>query len=182
MLDVYDYSPAAIGMTYTNSLNTGGVTIDGVPDSVTPGPHTWQMVTGAQGTLIIAGAIETDIAPLPTITSYYDDDDDKPTNKQCTGDDFEYGQSGIWITGGIPNTDPILGDFNRFTGGRIVYYDEPYRTVQDAGSRTLQALTPLEVSASAFPPTGQEVPLLVPSALLGLAGLLVGSGIRALRR
>jgi hypothetical protein len=181
MLDMYDYSPAASGMTYTNSNNTGGVTVDGAPDSVTAGLPLWEMVTGAQGTLTIAGTIDTDIDPPLTVSSYYDDDT-TPSNRQCTGDDFEYGQSGIWITGGIPNTDPILGDFDRFTGGRIVYYDEPYRTVQDAGSRTLQALTPLEVSASAFPPTGQEVPLLVPSALLGLAGLLIGSGIRALRR
>jgi hypothetical protein len=177
MLDVYDYSPAAIGMTYTNSINTGGVTIDGVPDTVTPGPHTWQMVTGAQGTLIMAGAIDTDIAPLPTITSYYDDDDDKPTNKQCTGDNFEYGQSGLWITSGIPNTDPSSVPFNNFTGSRNVYYEEPYRTVGDAATRALQATTPLDVTASAFP-SSSEVPALPPSALLCLAGLLFGLGLR----
>jgi hypothetical protein len=181
MVDLYDYSPAASGMTYTNSENTGGVTIDGVPDSVTAGLPLWEMVTGAQGTLTIAGTIDTDIDPPLAITSYYDDDT-TPSNRQCTGDDFEYGQSGIWITSGIPNTDPILGGLDRLTGGRIVYYDEPYKTVEDAGSRALQALTPLEVTASAFPPTGQEVPVLVPSALLGLAGLLVGFGIRAVRR
>jgi len=175
MLDVYDYSSAAIGMTYTNSINTGGVSIDGVPDSVTPGLHTWEMVTGAQGTLIISGTIDTDIAPLPTITSYYDDDDDKPTNKQCTGDDFEYGQSGVWITSGIPNTDPSSVPFNKFTGGRNVYYEEPDRTVGDAATRALQAATPLDVTASAFP-FSNDVPALPPPALLCLAGLLVALG------
>ena len=176
MLDVYDYSPAAIGMTYSNSLNTGGVTIDGVPDSVTPGLHTWEMVTGAQGTLIMAGTIDTDIAPLPTITSYYDDDD-KPTNKQCTGDDFEYGQSGLWITSGIPNTDPSMDPFNHATGWRNVYYEEPGRTVADAATRALQAATPLDVTASAFP-SSNEAPVLSPPALLCLAGLLLGIGVR----
>jgi hypothetical protein len=177
MLDVYDYSPAAIGMTYTDSLNTGGVTIDGVPDSVTPGLHTWQMVTGAQGTLIITGAFETDIDPLPTITSYYDDDDTKPTHKQCTGDKFEYGQSGLWITSGIPNTDPSMVPFNNATGWRNVYYEEPGRTVADAATRALQAATPLDVTASAFP-SSSEVPVLSPPALLCLAGLLLGIGVR----
>jgi hypothetical protein len=176
MLDVYDYSPAAIGMTYTNSINTGGVTIDGIPDGVTPGLHAWEMVTGAQGTLIIAGTIDTDIAPLPTTTSYYDDDD-KPANRQCTGDDFEYGQSGLWITDGIPNTDPSNLPFNRFTGSRNVYYEEPDRTVGEAATRALQAATPLDVTASAFPFTN-EVPALPPPALLCLAGLLVGLGAR----
>ena len=33
-----DYSPAASGMVYRNDANPAGVTIDGVPDTVTPGP------------------------------------------------------------------------------------------------------------------------------------------------
>jgi hypothetical protein len=178
MLDVYDYSPAASGMTYRNSLNTGGVTIDGSPDSVTAGVPDWQMVTGAQGTLIIAGLIDTDVSPF-TPTSYYDDDT-SPSNKQCTGDDFEYGQSGVWINHGIPNTDPAFGEFNTLTATRIVYYEEPDRTAGDAASRALQAATPLGVTASAFPSAG--VPALGPLALLGLSGLLAGLGALAVRR
>jgi hypothetical protein len=179
MLDVYDYSPAASGMTYRNSLNTGGVTIDGIPDTVTAGVPEWEMVTGDQGALIIVGTLDTDIVPLPTVTSYYDDDID-PTYRQCTGDGFEYGQSGIWIISSIPNTDPALGEFNRLTGKRIVYYEEPGQTAADAASRALQAATPLAVTASAFPSSG--VPALGPPALLGLAGLLAGLGARSVRR
>ena len=37
LIDLYDYSTNAIGMVYFNSLNTTGVTIDGVPDTVAPG-------------------------------------------------------------------------------------------------------------------------------------------------
>jgi len=174
MIDLYDYSPAASGMTYYNSNNTGGVTIDGSPDSVTAGLSDWEMVTGSQGTLIIAGGIDTDIGSL-TITSYYDDDT-TPSNKQCTGDDFEYGQSGLWITSTIPNTDPILGASSTLTGRRIIYYEEPSQTVQDAEDRTLQALTPLDVSSSRFPNLAWA-PALSPPALLALAGLLAAAGV-----
>jgi hypothetical protein len=179
MIDLYDYSPAASGMTYYNSNNTGGVTIDGSPDSVTAGLPVWEMVTGAQGTLIIAGSIDTDIGS-PTITSYYDDDT-TPSNKQCTGDDFEYGQSGIWITSAIPNTDPMLGAFNYLTGGRIVYYEEPNKTVQDAEDRALQAATPLDVTVTAFPNL-EWVPALPPWGLAILAALLPATALGALRR
>jgi hypothetical protein len=180
MLDVYDYSPAASGMTYTNSLNTGGVTIDGSPDSVTAGLPSWEMVSGAQGTLTIAGMIDTDITPALTITSYYDDDT-TPSETQCTGDDYEYGQSGIWITSGIPNTDPMASPLYHLTGIRINYYDEPGRTVADAESRALQALTPLDVDVSLFP-DADGVPAVSPPGLLCLAGLVGALGIRALAR
>jgi hypothetical protein len=45
-MESYDYSPAAIGMAYRNSLNPDGVTIDGVPDSMTPGEVSWEQVSG----------------------------------------------------------------------------------------------------------------------------------------
>jgi len=183
MMDMFDYSPAASGMTYYNSLNTSGVPVDGVPDSVTAGMPSWEMITGAQGTLIISGIIETDIGSL-TITSYYDDDT-SPTYTQCTGDAFEYGQSGVWITSAIPNTDPMGGEFASLTGSRIIYYEEPYKTAQDAAVRSLQALTPLEVTATLFPVL-VETPSLSPAALLVLVGLLAaagaGVGLRSGRR
>jgi hypothetical protein len=173
MLDLFDYSPAASGMTYYNSNNTSGVSVDGAPDTVTDGMPSWEMITGAQGTLIISGVIETDIGSL-SITSYYDDNTD-PSYTQCTGDVFEYGQSGVWITSGIPNTDPMVAGFASLTGSRIIYYDEPDQTVQDAAARSLQALTPLEVTATAFPYL-VETPSLSPPALLLLAGLLAAAG------
>jgi hypothetical protein len=81
VMDVYDYSPDAIGMTYANSINPDGVSIDGVPDSVTAGVPDWEMATGAQGALIIVGILDTDIDPL-AVTSYYNDDS-TPIPTQC---------------------------------------------------------------------------------------------------
>src|SRR3712207_7012288 len=52
--DFFDYSSAASGMTYRNNLNTGGVTIDGNPDSVVNGRLTWESVDGPQGGLSIS--------------------------------------------------------------------------------------------------------------------------------
>ena len=178
MLDMYDYSPAASGMTYYNSLNTGGVSIDGVPDTLTAGLPLWEMVTGAQGTLVITAVVETDIDPF--LPSYYYNDDTTPSEKQCTGDDFEYGQSGTWMNFGIPNTDPSSPPFYHLAGTRIVYYDPPGATVPDAEARAAQALTPLVVTVG--PLSGAPVPALAPTGLLGLAALLLGVGAAALRR
>ncbi len=72
VMDFFDYSPAASGMTYYNDLNTGGITIDGVPETPVAGAFQWQMVTGAQGTVVQAGALSSNIAGF-TYTSYYYD-------------------------------------------------------------------------------------------------------------
>jgi len=72
MVDLYDYNTNAAGMTYFNNLNTNGVSVDGLPDTVTTGAIAWEMVTGAQGTLITIGNIVTDITPF-AYTSYYSD-------------------------------------------------------------------------------------------------------------
>ena len=90
-LDYFDYSAAAIGMTYKNTNNTAGVTIDGTPDSVTAGPLTWETVDGPQGGLSMAHTVDTDIAGLAT-TSYYLDDSTPAaaSETQCTGDDQAY--------------------------------------------------------------------------------------------
>ena len=148
LIDLYDYSTNAIGMAYFNSLNTNGVTIDGTNDNVTPGPITWEMVTGAQGTVITVSSVLTDITPF-TYTSYYSDTN-RPIVTQCTGDAFEYGTSGIWITNAIPSTDPRVGGTNHLTAMRVDYYDAPGQSVATAALRGLQAVTPLQVSVATF--------------------------------
>ncbi|MCC6765065.1 MAG: hypothetical protein IT293_10410, partial [Deltaproteobacteria bacterium] len=50
----HDYSAAAFGMTYANDNNPSGVTIDGTPDAVAAGPLDWELVTGPQGSLVVA--------------------------------------------------------------------------------------------------------------------------------
>ena len=146
--DLYDYSTNATGMLYYNSLNTSGVTIDGAPDTVTSGPITWEMATGAQGTLITVGSVLTDITPF-AYTSYYSDDS-TPSVTQCTGDPYEYGTSGMFIIQTIPSTDPVAGGTNHLRVVRVDYYDAPSQTVATAALRQLQATTPLQVSVATY--------------------------------
>ncbi len=150
VMDLYDYSPAATGMTYRNNLNTFGVPIDGQPDSVATGAIVWEMVSGAQGSLVISHRVETDISPF-AYTSYYSDND-APTVTQCTGDAFEYATSGLWINQGIPNTDPYLGTHSVLRPTRTIYYEAPGADTVLAELRHTQAQTPLNVSAAVYPP------------------------------
>lgn len=146
---VYDYSPDANGMTYYNDINPDGVLIDGEPDNVNLGSINWEMVTGHQGTLIMCHSMDTDIPSFET-SSYYSDDQ-TPELTQCTGDEYEFGVSGIEIWN-WPNTDPVLGTFNNLTFHRIVYYEPPDQTVDTASVRHQQTITPLQVTATALTP------------------------------
>jgi hypothetical protein len=177
VMDLYDYSDPELGLTYANSLNPTAVPVNGAPDVVTPGVPAWELVTGLPGTLVIVPSVETDITPFDP-TSYYEDDA-TPFYPQCTGDAFEYGQSGLWIDSEIPNTDPHLPPFNSLLAKRTIYYDPPGRTAADAAVRASQALTPLLVSASPFAPI--PVPALPPAAHWLAAAALAGCGIRRRR-
>jgi hypothetical protein len=148
-MDLYDYSPDATGMTYRNDLNPLGVVVDGSPDAVSPGDIQWEMVTGDQGSVIVAHSVETDIDPF-TYTSYYSDDA-TPSVTQCTGDDFEYAASGLWIDTGIPNTDPSQPTYNILESTRVVYYETPGLAAADAEFRSNQATTPLTLVTASLP-------------------------------
>lgn len=151
LMDFFDYAPAATGMIYRNDLNLAGVTIDGAPDAVTPGPIRWEMVTGAQGTLVMTGLIHTDI-PAFSPTSYYQDASPAP-NPQCSGDNSEYGASGLRITSALPNTDPALGAYNVLEATRVIAYDGPGKDVAFAEARALEAQTPFAASVAPYTPT-----------------------------
>jgi len=144
-MNFFDYSSDASGMTYYNDLNTSGVTIDGNPDSVGLGPVQWELVTGTQGSLVMAASISTDMTGF-AYTSYYLDDA-TPDVTQCTGDAFAYGSSGSYIEGEIPCTDPRLGCTNYLRGTRTIYYEAPGLTVPDAQALNDQAKTPLTATA-----------------------------------
>jgi hypothetical protein len=150
IMDFYDYGPEAVGMSYFNDLNTDGVPVDGEPDVVDPGAIAWEMVSGPQGTVIISHSVTTDIDPF-SYTSYYSDDE-TPSVIQCTGDEFEYAASGLWIDQAIPNTDPYLGPHNILISRRIVYYGSPSESVASAVLRHDQAQTPLVLSVEPFEP------------------------------
>ena len=49
IMDFFDYSPAATGMTYRNDLNPAGVTIDGTPDAPVTGAPEWEQVDRPAG-------------------------------------------------------------------------------------------------------------------------------------
>jgi len=147
MLDIYDLSVDGVGMTWYDSLNQGGVAVDGVPDAVIPGPVEWWLVTGAQGSLLSSGRLDTDIPGLAG-NSYYNDDVD-PGENPCTGDDSEYAASGGWIDGGVPNTDPALGPpVYIFQGWRI-------DTVAGPGATTAWAAARHQESQAAVTATAQ---------------------------
>ncbi len=141
IMDTFDYSPAAVGMRYTNNLNPAGVTIDGVADTVTPGTLTWEKVEGAQGTMVLGHGYETNLTNTPT--SYYLDAS-QPSVVQCTGDAAALGTSGPYLSTSVACTDPATGctGFLR-TFRRLVYGPPPGTTTVDAATVSRQAATPL---------------------------------------
>jgi hypothetical protein len=149
--DFFDYSAAASGMTYRNNLNTGGVTIDGVPDTVTNGALSWESVDGPQGGLSMVHTLVTDISGLNN-TSFHLDDSTPATSgaeRQCTGDAQAFGESGPWLNSGLPNTDPGLGTFNSLSSTRTIYFEEPGKA--NGAARAAQAGSPFQFTVSALP-------------------------------
>jgi hypothetical protein len=152
IMDFFDYSPAATGMTYRNDLNPVGVTIDGNPDVLRSGTPSWEQVTGPQGTVDIVGSVAA-TGFTPSATNYYLDDS-TPATTQCTGDAFAYGSSGLLLTGGgsdFPNTDPATGATASLTGTRIMYFEGPGGTAISAAAHRADALSPLTTAVSAVP-------------------------------
>lgn len=144
VMDFFDFSPAASGMTYYDDLNTAGVTIDGVPDSVVPGAIRWQMVTGAQGTVVMSGALATNIAGF-AYTSYYLDHatPSGTAETQCTGDASAYGSSGNYVNQAVPCTDPGLGCTSILGTTSTLYYEPPSQNVAAAQALSARANAPL---------------------------------------
>lgn len=150
ILDFFDYSAAAIGMTYRNSLNPAGVTVDGNPDSLAAGVPSWEQLTGPQGTIDQIGLLQT-TGFTPTGVGGYYNDDSTPADTQCTGDAFAYGASGLFLNGSIPNTDPATGGAATLTGTRVMYFESPGGTAADAAARRDQVVSPLQAVATVAP-------------------------------
>ncbi|HTU15515.1 MAG TPA: hypothetical protein VMF31_09980 [Solirubrobacterales bacterium] len=167
-----DYSEAAFGMTYRNSLNEIGATIDGGGGSEgldgLAGPLMWEQTTGAQGSVTSVARIVSDV-PNMTFTSYYQDNMSPPSGNNaitCSGDDHAIGASGprIKMQGSGFNTDPVLPPtppstkVNSFTGHRYTYYGAPGETVDTAKLRSRQVDSPLTVATGAAVDPNEEVP------------------------
>lgn len=147
VMDFFDYSPAAAGMTYRNDVDGRGVTIDGTPEVPTAGRIGWETVDGPQGGLSIVHRISSDIPNLRW-TSYYLDDRTPSggAETQCTGDAFAYGSSGPWINQGLPNTDPLASPTYSLVARRTLFYELPGKV--DGPRRAAQIDNPLQVSVT----------------------------------
>ena len=155
MMDLYDLSQAAVGMTYHDARTPGGVAVNGRPDAVAPGPLSWTMIVGAPGALFSCGALDTTFTDLDIASHYQDDDRASPA--PCTGDDdAEMGTSGVHISSLIPSTDPFLGE-GSLVGWRVDTFGPPGTPPSEAPVRQAEAFTPIAASAAAFaciaPPT-----------------------------
>ncbi len=164
-----DYSPAATGMTYTNSsVYPASATIDGVPDAAIPVPSgnalqtpeaEWEQANGPQGSLSVITRVEQNV-PGFTPGYFYRDEGAGPDFEQCGGyaDALSYGSSGSEFKSGGANTDPTLGEHYDLTAQRTIYYGAPFADVAagaaDAARRSEQVDNPLAarvVGAGATP-------------------------------
>ncbi len=151
LLDYFDYAPAAAGMTYANDLNPAGVVVDGVPDVVVPGQVVWEMVSGAQGTLVHVHRFETNV-PNPSYTHFYSDTLD-PDHFICSGDPWEYAASGPWRTQEVPNTDPTEPPpVFQFRAIRTLQYAPPGADASFAQDVARRVQVPVQVQVDPFDP------------------------------
>jgi hypothetical protein len=89
----FDWNASASGMTYYDSNNPAGVTIDGVVDTVDIDPVAeWQEVTGANGTMITTLDVPDSLTGAST---YYKDNNTVDPND--TGDQMSYGDAGFQV-------------------------------------------------------------------------------------
>jgi hypothetical protein len=95
-------------------------------------------------------SVDTDI-PGFDYSSYYSDDK-TPPETQCTGDDHEYGASGLWEQDPIPNTDPGVGPYNIFEGHRLISYGAPDQDLAYALAWAAEAGSPLNATALPYVP------------------------------
>jgi hypothetical protein len=144
VMDFFDYSPAAAGMTYRNSFNPAGLAIDGTPDAPAAGASTWEQVSGPQGGLSIVHSLDSDTAL--TAGLYYLDDSSPGggAETQCTGDAAAYGSSGLQVTSAIPNTDPRNGTTAHVTDTRHLFFGSPGVSVAHTQKLADEIAAPLE--------------------------------------
>jgi hypothetical protein len=149
VMSFLDFSPAASGMTYRNPANTGGITIDGEPDTpAASGAPAWEQVSGPQGTLDIVGRYTTDISPITIQHYWYDDSTPDSGHLQCSGDSAAYGSTGSWITSSLPTTDPRNAGYKSLSAVRTIYYDPPNQPVSAAEGRAVQVDQPVQAAAT----------------------------------
>jgi hypothetical protein len=151
VMDLLDYSRAAVGMTYRNSLNPQGVTVDGMPDTIATGLPDWEQVSGTQGTLTSVYRIDRLPAGV-TVTGYYADQlaPDPRVLSLCTGDADALALSGVCFNSPIPNTSGSGAP--PFETTRVIYADPPGGGAPLAQARSAGARDPIRVPGTASGP------------------------------
>ena len=173
-----DLSPDAVGMTYRNQINPGGVTVDGVQDSLVAGPFDWEQFSGTQGSITNVARFTTDIAGV-TRSSYYQDMITPATNSSmlCSGDSHSYGAAGPLVTTPTNNTDPTLGPANRVESVRYSGFDGPDDDADLAALRSMQVDSPLALETGvAVDPRPDPEPVAALSVRIKPSKLLVRRG------
>ena len=151
IMDLLDYSDAAVGMTYTNDLNPDGLVLDGTPETATEaGIPQWEVLTGPQGTLVSTGTIDASFEV--STARFFWADDASPSFPQCNTsttlavpDDKALGMSGVWLDGALPDTDPKNGSTAYTLTRRILYYREPGLSQDAALALVAGAQRPVDV-------------------------------------
>lgn len=158
-----DMLTGVTGLTYSDSNVPAGVPIDGHPDAVPSTQATWQMVSGAPGSLVTTQSLSTDIPGLVASTYYLDQNPASPA--PCTGDSAAWGQNGVAVTGpgggNLLCTDPTLygssacpaiagqSTANTLTSTRHRWFEAPGFTPAQAGTLASETATPLQTTVSA---------------------------------
>ncbi len=150
-LDYHDYSSAANGMTYKNDNNTGGVAIDGQPE--TPrrrGDHVGERRRARRAafrsptrwTATSRGwpwAPTTSTTARPVAAS-------RPSAPATRRPSAPAGPT-CWAT--CPNTDPRSTPSNRMNSTRTIYFEAPGKA--NGSARATQAASAFQTSVTSFP-------------------------------
>jgi len=169
--DVFDFSSDATGMTYHSDRAQQGVTINGNPDNVnTDQPTKWELITGAQGSLVTTFDWETDMS-LGTkpqfdsgnkegyVSAYYSDRG-SAADFSCTGDGRSYGSCGFSLDSKeCTDRRADYGDYPECRGNSVRYFNEfrthyylpPNTTTGQANNYGNYGRNPLTISSQAMP-------------------------------
>jgi hypothetical protein len=136
-----DWTEQASGLVFYDANNPAGVTIDGLPDTITTTPPTrWTQVTAVTATVVNVSAIPAGLGGVSS--TYYRDD--SAVDPSDTGDQRSYGDAGLQVENPTPGVYTRRGQIYVLTGttGSV---GSTYETYYDH---------PIQVSVESIPPMG----------------------------
>ncbi len=153
--DAFDYTPAASGMMYRNSLNAVGDTINGKPGTIAAGAQIWDMVSGPQGTLSVIYRNKTTLTSADAnFSNYYDDNSTSPASG-CTGTQGAWGTAGLGLQflANVCTDCYTSASFRSLEIYRTLYADSANMPLNTASNYSNQVDSPFQVSITAPQPT-----------------------------